>query len=81
MYELHALVSINYLPLFIYELSPHVITGVDRVYPAAIPLGSETHGGEDVEIFASGPMSHIFTGVHDQSYIPYAMGYAACIGM
>ena len=31
-------------------------------------------------IFASGPMSHIFTGVHEQTFIAHGMAYAACIG-
>ena len=52
----------------------------DRVYQSAFPLESETHGGEDVQIFASGPMSHLFTGVHEQTFIAHGMGYAACIG-
>ncbi|CAN2387965.1 alkaline phosphatase [Pristimantis euphronides] len=61
------------------------ITGVnigDHYYVAqsAVPLKSETHGGEDVAIFAKGPMAHLVHGVVEQSFIPYAMGYAACIG-
>lgn len=39
-----------------------------------------THGGQDVPIFAKGPFSHLFTGVHDLTYVPYAMAYASCIG-
>uniref|UniRef100_A0A671SYF9 alkaline phosphatase n=1 Tax=Sinocyclocheilus anshuiensis TaxID=1608454 RepID=A0A671SYF9_9TELE len=46
---------------------------------AAVPLDSETHGSEDVAIFAKGPMAHLFHGVQEQSYIPHAMAYAACI--
>lgn len=45
-----------------------------------VPLTSETHGGMDVAILAKGPFSHLFSGVHEQTYIPYAMGYASCIG-
>lgn len=47
---------------------------------SAVPLGSETHGGDDVGIWAAGPMSHLFHGVHQQSYIAHVMSYAACIG-
>ncbi|XP_056614201.1 intestinal-type alkaline phosphatase [Triplophysa dalaica] len=46
---------------------------------AAVPLDSETHGSEDVAIFAKGPMAHLFHGVQEQSYIAHAMAYAACI--
>ncbi|CAH1786409.1 unnamed protein product [Owenia fusiformis] len=46
----------------------------------AVPLGSETHGSEDVAIYARGPMAHLFHGVQEQHYIPHAMAYAACIG-
>ena len=40
----------------------------------------ETHGGEDVAIYATGPMSHLFHGVHEQSYIAHVMAYASCVG-
>ncbi|XP_036442473.1 intestinal-type alkaline phosphatase [Colossoma macropomum] len=46
---------------------------------SAVPLSSETHGSEDVAIFAKGPMSHLFHGVQEQSYIAHAMAYAGCI--
>lgn len=49
-------------------------------YPASIPLLSETHGGEDVGIYASGPESHLFIGNYEQSYIPILMAHAAQIG-
>ncbi|KAG2463284.1 PPBI phosphatase, partial [Polypterus senegalus] len=51
----------------------------DYTQQAAVPLDSETHGGEDVAIFAKGPMAHLFHGVQEQSYIPHVMAYAACI--
>lgn len=40
----------------------------------------ETHGGEDVAVFAKGPMAHLLHGVHEQNYIPHVMAYAGCIG-
>lgn len=46
---------------------------------AAVPLDSETHGSEDVAIFAQGPMAHLFHGVQEQSYIAHVMAYAACL--
>ncbi len=36
---------------------------------SAIPLGSETHGGQDVTIYARGPRAYLFGGIVEQSYI------------
>ncbi|XP_077167668.1 alkaline phosphatase, tissue-nonspecific isozyme [Paroedura picta] len=47
---------------------------------SAVPLRQETHGGEDVAVFAKGPMAHLLHGVHEQNYIPHVMAFAACIG-
>ena len=48
---------------------------------SAVLLSSESHGGEDVPIYSSGPMSFLFTGTVEQSYIAHAMAYSACIGV
>ncbi|GFS41922.1 alkaline phosphatase, tissue-nonspecific isozyme [Trichonephila inaurata madagascariensis] len=61
------------------------ITGVntahkDYLQQATVPRSTATHGGEDVGVYAIGPMAHLFTGVYDQNYIAHAMAYAACIG-
>ncbi|KAH9495079.1 hypothetical protein Btru_018113 [Bulinus truncatus] len=55
---------------------------VDKTYisQSAVPLYSETHGGEDVGIYAQGPQSFLYTGVHEQNYIPIVMAYASCVG-
>lgn len=34
----------------------------DFQYPATVPLDMESHGGEDVAVFAIGPWAHLFTG-------------------
>ncbi|KAM9759634.1 alkaline phosphatase, tissue-nonspecific isozyme isoform 1-T2 [Menidia menidia] len=47
---------------------------------SAVPLALETHGGEDVAVFAKGPLAHLLHGVQEQNYIPHVMAYAACIG-
>ncbi|XP_076061460.1 alkaline phosphatase-like [Oratosquilla oratoria] len=47
---------------------------------AAVFKKSETHGGDDVAIYASGPMSHLFHGLHEQNYIAHVMSYASCVG-
>ncbi|CAG5134427.1 unnamed protein product, partial [Candidula unifasciata] len=52
----------------------------EYVYQSAVPMNSETHGGEDVAIYAKGPQSFLYTGVHEQSYIPIVMAYASCVG-
>ena len=36
---------------------------------SAIPSYSETHGGQDVVIYATGPQAYLFGGVVEQSYI------------
>ena len=41
---------------------------------------SETHGAEDVVVYARGPMSHLFHGTHEQTYISHVMMYASCVG-
>lgn len=46
---------------------------------ALVPLNSETHGGEDVPIFAIGPWAHLFHGAVDQQYIFHVMNYATRI--
>ncbi|HZI20848.1 MAG TPA: alkaline phosphatase [Pyrinomonadaceae bacterium] len=40
---------------------------------AAVPLGAETHGGEDVAIYAAGPGAHLFHGVQEQNVIFHVM--------
>ena len=49
--------------------------------PAAVPLEKETHGGEDVPIYARGPTSHLFHATHEQNYIAHVMAYASCVGI
>ncbi|XP_005189231.1 membrane-bound alkaline phosphatase [Musca domestica] len=49
-------------------------------YLATVPLDSETHGGDDVGVFASGPYAHYFSGNYEQTNIPAMMAKAANIG-
>lgn len=37
--------------------------------PSLVPSAYETHGGQDVTIYASGPHAYLFTGVVEQNYI------------
>ncbi|KAG6452853.1 alkaline phosphatase, tissue-nonspecific isozyme [Manduca sexta] len=56
------------------------INHLNYTYPSLVPIVRETHGGEDVAVFAKGPWSHLFTGNYEQNYLPHAMAFAACIG-
>lgn len=48
---------------------------------AGVPRAWATHGGEDVPVFAIGPLASVlFSGSIDQSYIPHAISYASCLG-
>ncbi|KAJ8923108.1 hypothetical protein NQ315_001661 [Exocentrus adspersus] len=49
-------------------------------FPSVSYLSSETHGSDDVGIFARGPWAHLFTGVLEENTIPHIMAYASCVG-
>lgn len=58
----------------------HVHTGAPGFHQEALlPRESETHGGEDVGIFASGPGAHLVTGVNEQNVIFHIMNHAAAL--
>ncbi|KAK0087435.1 hypothetical protein PV325_000991 [Microctonus aethiopoides] len=42
-------------------------------------LADDTHGGEDVGVYAIGPYSHLFRGTFEQNYIAHVMAYAGCL--
>jgi alkaline phosphatase len=44
-------------------------TDADFLQEATVPLGSETHAGEDVAIYAAGPSAHMVRGVQEQNVI------------
>ncbi|XP_054426595.1 intestinal-type alkaline phosphatase-like [Pteronotus mesoamericanus] len=46
---------------------------------SAVPLSDETHGGEDVAVFARGPQAHLVRGVQEQSFVAHVMAFAACL--
>lgn len=48
----------------------------DYAQQALVPLYSETHGGEDVPIYAKGPLAHALTGVLEQNVIFHVMAAA-----
>ena len=43
---------------------------------ATVPMGSETHAGEDVAIYADGPRAYLFRGVLEQNVIYHVMADA-----
>ncbi|KAL7735579.1 hypothetical protein ACLKA6_009541 [Drosophila palustris] len=50
------------------------------VHPSMVPLDADTHGGDDVAVFASGPYAQYFSGNYEQTNIPAMMARAAGIG-
>ena len=57
------------------------LTDVDSGQPgffqeALIPRESETHSGEDVPIYASGPGSYLISGSNEQTIVFHAINYA-----
>ncbi len=66
----------------VYACGRYDLTGVDTMAPdfrqqALVPLYSETHGGEDVAAFASGPGAALVSGVIEQNELFHIMARAA----
>ena len=49
----------------------------DFLQQALVPMSSETHAGDDVAIFATGPSAYLFHGVVEQNLIYHVMDHAA----
>lgn len=47
---------------------------------ATVPLSSETHAGEEVAIYGSGPFAHLLKGTMEQNWIYYVMKEAFGFG-
>jgi len=45
----------------------------DYLQEAAVPLMHETHGGEDVAVYALGPAAPLVRGVREQNYVYHVM--------
>ncbi|WGL15517.1 alkaline phosphatase [Microbulbifer bruguierae] len=57
------------------------LTEVDTLAPgfyqeALVPTSGETHGGEDVGIWARGPGAHLLGGTNEQNFIFHVMAHA-----
>jgi alkaline phosphatase len=48
-------------------------TALGYMQQAVVPMGSETHAGEDVAIYATGPKSHLVHGSMEQNWIYHVM--------
>jgi alkaline phosphatase len=64
---------------------PFDLTGTDTTDPnylqaAGIPLQNETHGGEDVAIFATGVDAYLVHGTMEENWIYFVMAEAMKIG-
>ncbi|MDO6426136.1 alkaline phosphatase [Thalassotalea sp. 1_MG-2023] len=58
------------------------LTEIDTTSPgfhqeALVPMGSETHAGEDVGVYAKGPGAHLITGTNEQSMIYHVINHAS----
>ena len=58
------------------SLDQDTATDPDYLQQALVPKGSETHSGEDVAVYASGPFAHLFDGTVEQNYLFHVMHHA-----
>ncbi|CAL4129111.1 unnamed protein product, partial [Meganyctiphanes norvegica] len=63
-----------------WNLTDTTVTDFEHLQQGEVYMEWSNHGGEDVAIYAKGPMSYLFHSLHEQNYIAHAMAYAACIG-
>ncbi|KAI1285278.1 Alkaline phosphatase, tissue-nonspecific isozyme [Halotydeus destructor] len=49
-------------------------------HSSGVHLVDSAHGGEDVALYSTGPMAHLFHSLHEQPYVAHVIAYAACIG-
>ncbi|MGD9739540.1 MAG: alkaline phosphatase [Bauldia sp.] len=55
-------------------------TDVNFLQQATVPISSETHAGDDVAVYASGPWAHLIAGTIEQNYIYSVLSYASGLG-
>ena len=55
------------------DLGPVDTTAPSYLQEATVPLQGETHSGEDVPVYATGPGAELFRGVREQNYLYHAM--------
>lgn len=59
------------------QLNEENVTAKDFKQPALVPMEYETHGGEDVAIYARGPGAWLLDGTVEQHYIFHVMNSVA----
>jgi len=62
------------------DLGARNIKDMKYVFPAPVPRYEESHGSEDVGLWASGPLSFLFHRTHEQSYVGHVLAFSLCIG-
>jgi alkaline phosphatase len=60
-------------------ISMEEATAPDFLQQSLVPLESETHGGEDLGIYAIGPWAHLFQGTVEENYTFHVMDFASKI--
>ncbi len=58
------------------DLSEVDTTELGYLQQAVVPLGSETHAGEDVALYARGPSAQFVAGAQEQTHSFYVMAHA-----
>ncbi|WP_373354201.1 alkaline phosphatase [Pseudoroseicyclus sp. CXY001] len=58
------------------DLTEEEATDLDYLQQALVPMGSETHSGEDVAIWANGPWAHLVNGTMEQNEIFHVINHA-----
>ena len=57
-------------------LTAEQVRATEYLQQALVPLESETHGGEDVALYAAGPWSHLFGGTMEQNWVYHVIQHA-----
>jgi hypothetical protein len=72
---------LDMLRQFLYQVRSYYVVVVNFHFNGRLLFSKgETHGGDDVAVYASGPHSHLFVGNYEQNNIPYLISFAAKIG-
>ncbi len=62
------------------DLSQVDTTDPDYIQQALVPIGSETHAGDDVAVYATGPFAHLFHGTVEENFIYHVAAHAIGFG-